>query len=63
MKKCITFMVTALCMTFMSAMTSNAADKIIYGDVNGDSAVDAADISAINAEDAGITNWSKVLSF
>ncbi len=32
---------------------------IIYGDVNGDSAIDASDVSAINAEDAGITNWSK----
>ena len=34
---------------------------IIFGDVNGDSAIDAADISAISAEEAGITNWSKVL--
>ena len=32
---------------------------IIYGDVNGDAAVTAADVSAINAEDAGVTNWSK----
>lgn len=43
MKKCITFMVTALCMTFMNAMTSNAADKMIYGDVNGDGAVNSSD--------------------
>ena len=35
---------------------------IIFGDVNGDSAVDAADISAIKAEDAGITNWSKAIN-
>ena len=47
MKKCITFMVTALCMTFMSAMTSNAADKIIYGDVNGDGAVNSSDATEI----------------
>ena len=32
---------------------------IIFGDINGDSAVDAADVSAVRAEDAGITNWSK----
>ena len=34
---------------------------IIFGDVNGDSAVDAADISAINAESAGLTTWSQVI--
>lgn len=31
---------------------------IIFGDVNGDSAIDAADISAIDAEVAGLTAWS-----
>ena len=34
---------------------------IIFGDVNGDSAIDAADITAVTAENAAITNWSKVL--
>ncbi len=31
---------------------------IVFGDVNGDSAVDAADVAAIDAEVAGATHWS-----
>lgn len=47
MKKLITFVMTAMCMTFMGAMTANAAENTVIGDVNGDGSVDASDASAI----------------
>lgn len=47
MKKLITFVMTAMCMTFMSAMTANAAENTAIGDVNGDGSVDASDASSI----------------
>ncbi len=47
MKKLITFVMTAICMTFMGAMTSNAADKTVIGDTNGDSSVNSSDASDI----------------
>ncbi|MBQ9139331.1 MAG: hypothetical protein IJX61_01830 [Ruminococcus sp.] len=47
MKKLVTFVLTAMCMTFMSAMTSNAADNPTIGDINGDGAVNSSDASLI----------------
>lgn len=47
MKKLVTFVLTAMCMTFMSAMTSYAADKTVIGDTNGDGSVNSSDASDI----------------
>lgn len=47
MKKLITFVMTAICMTFMGAMTSNAADKTVIGDTNSDGSVNSSDASDI----------------
>lgn len=47
MKKLITFVMTAVCMTFMSVLTANAADKPILGDSNGDGYVNSSDASTI----------------
>lgn len=47
MKKLITVVMTAMCMTFAGAMTANAADSAVVGDTNGDGVVDASDASDI----------------
>ncbi len=47
MKKLISFVLTAMCMTLMNGITASSADKIIYGDVNGDGLVNSSDASAI----------------
>ncbi len=47
MKKLITFLMTAMCMTFMGAMTANAADTVNIGDTNGDGSVNSSDSSDI----------------
>ncbi|MBR5512427.1 MAG: hypothetical protein IKV85_00390 [Ruminococcus sp.] len=47
MKKLITFVLTAMCMTFAGAMTANAADTVNVGDTNGDGLINSADASEI----------------
>ncbi len=47
MKKLITFLMTAMCMTFMGVMTANAAENAVTGDTNGDGSVNSSDASDI----------------
>lgn len=47
MKKFITVVMTAMCMTFAGAMTANAAENAGIGDTNGDGLINSADASEI----------------
>ena len=47
MKKFITVVMTAMCMTFAGAMTANAAENAGIGDTNGDGVINSVDASEI----------------